>query len=190
MRKFCKTYLVGLTALALTLCISFSAQAKLIVDTGQPPTPPNPAGISLFAGQGFAGQFTISEEYVATSVKGWIGGNAGSLAIAILTDNNGTPGDPKFSQNFNTSTADAAWQGPTGLNWVLPAGTYWAAFLPISIDAYMPTPAPSPLVWYAWSQGENWGVVNADYDWVGIRVEGVAVQRSYISGILELLLLN
>jgi hypothetical protein len=167
-----KIIVAGLTALALTLCLSFSAHATLIVDTGQPPTPLYPAGVSLFSDQGFAGQFTISQEYNVTSVQGWIGGNAGSLTVAILTDNNGAPDVSKFSQNFNTSTTNAAWQGPTGLSWDLPAGTYWAAFLPISIDAYMPTPAPSHLVWYAWSQGGNWGIVNADYDWVGIQVGG------------------
>lgn len=172
-----KITVAGLTALALTVWLSFSAQATLIVDTGQPP-PTYYSGVSLYSGQSFAGQFTISQEYEVTSVQGWMGAayynGGGSLTAAILTDTGGVPGTTLFSQDFTVPgyLSGAAWNGPTGLNWDLPAGTYWVAFVPISCDEYMPPNAPHPLALYAYNLGAGWVPVNADYDWVGIQVEG------------------
>jgi len=172
-----KIIVAGLTALALTLCLSFSVQATLIVDTGQPP-PTYYSGVSLFSGQSFAGQFTISQEYDVTSVQGWMGAayynGGGSLTVAILTDTGGVPGTTLFSKDFTVPgyLSGAAWRGPTGLSWDLHAGTYWVAFEPISCDEYMPPNAPKPLALYAHNLGGGWVPVNDNYDWVGIQVGG------------------
>jgi hypothetical protein len=179
-----KIIMAGLMALALTVWLAAAASA-FIVDTGQPPSVLG--GVSLFNGQDFAGQFTTSKEYLVTSVQGWIGGSTGTLKFAILTDNGGVPDTIKFSQDVSISNRTDAWQGPTGLSWDLPAGTYWAGFLVVSFDGYMPTPAPSPLTWYAWHQGGSWNPVNADYDWVGIRVDGNPVSAVPLPGTVVLL---
>lgn len=177
MRTSYKIYLTGLMILALTVCLASTAPAMLIVDTGQPPSTYY-SGVSLYGGQSFAGQFAISAEYKITSVQGWMGATfytgGGPVSAAIFTDAGGVPGTQLYDQSFTVPgyISPAAWNGPTGMNWDLAAGTYWVVFAAISFDGYMPPNAPHPLSLYAFNQGGGWVPVNADYDWIGVQVAG------------------
>ena len=176
----------GLITLALALCVALSAQAGLIVDTGQPTQTNGGFTLSSVPGGGanpylwLAGEFSIASPKNITSVQGWIQGSSDagpSLEAAIYSNAGGKPGTALYTPATfsvpNTSPYPTTWYGPTGLNWSLSAGTYWVVFIPIDFVGDMPGGAPDPLALYAYNNGRD-GWVAADYD-VGVRVAADAV---------------
>lgn len=139
-------------ALAFTVCTLFTlliaprAFAGLIVDTGVP------AGSSVFSlapDQFLAAEFTTVEDWLVNGVEGWLTTAAGGPegTVALYTDGGDVPGTELFSSIFMGKQVPS-WQGATGLSWLLPAGTYWAAFevrQGQTLTASMPVRAPMPL---------------------------------------------
>ncbi len=161
----------------LILCAAMvsSANATLIVDTGTPADPgTNGPGIAWI--QSLAGQFSTAQTWSINSVEGWLrnlGGAGATGTVSIYTDSGSLPDIALFSAAFTSSTELDAWQGAYGVNWLLPAGTYWAVFEVLpgqTLDGAMPGPVGAPLP-FAYSLSLN------DYQWlpgddsIGIRIE-------------------
>jgi PEP-CTERM motif-containing protein len=163
----------------LFFLMSGQAQAVIIHDTGLG-TVDN--AYALSDNQWIAGQFSVSQNYIITSVLGGIGSNAGgNLTLALYTDGvaaldpyagKPVPNSQLYSTNFfvpaipfGTSPTDPyPWQGVSGLSWSIAPGTYWLAFesrsasSPTSFDFYggMNTEVPNPLDDYAvWTSNYN-----------------------------------
>lgn len=119
-----KSGLLGVLAIGL-LSITGVSFATTIVDTG-PAMPANPAD---FTGGGHrAGQFVLGGATTITSVERWTAVTTGGDAFfGIHTDAAGLPGDAIEGLFAPLSVAEGgnAWVGVSGLNWELPAGTYW-----------------------------------------------------------------
>ncbi|MDH5513169.1 MAG: hypothetical protein OEY27_08160, partial [Gammaproteobacteria bacterium] len=161
-----------------------------IVDTG-PGSGPDPysGNVWVFPADGIlAGQFSILEGTRITSAEGWFGVSDTGLDFDILIydqSTSGLPGSVLFSGSAfappQSPTGDEMfvfdWFGLSGLNWELPAGTYWIAYQvsdPLNPDlAVMPGPSPNPLIHYA----ENRSSTSYEWeyaDWLnlGVRIEG------------------
>ncbi|MBT8101209.1 MAG: PEP-CTERM sorting domain-containing protein [Gammaproteobacteria bacterium] len=144
---------------ALALMVSpLAANAVAIVDTGA--TPNSASNWSLNWSQGIAGQFTTTEDYLVTSVEGWIQDvfTAGTLTAAIYSNNAGSPGSALYTAEFSASQTNA-WQGASDLAWDLLAGTYFVAFEVASGQSFsgtLPGSAIDPLSAYAYSNAGNW----------------------------------
>jgi hypothetical protein len=124
----------GLFVVAFSFCCAISAHAYYVVDTGE--------GTNLNGGYGWsldnsnpqwlAGKFSLNQAYSINSVEGWIGivTDAGTGRISIYGDAGQIPdaADLKFSQDFLVDLAQPSWQGISGLDWDLAAGSYWVAF--------------------------------------------------------------
>jgi hypothetical protein len=133
-----------LLALSLTLAGSAMATTVTIVNTNPTNTTPNTMTESLATNQGLYGEFTTSQNLYVKSMRGWMelltGGRNGVVDVGIYTNNptgpyNGgtgnTPGTLVFDHTFTTSLTaggTAGYQGVTGLNDFLAAGTYWIGF--------------------------------------------------------------
>jgi hypothetical protein len=150
--------------------------AANIVDTG-------PGGAvgpqwTLRGDQWLAGEFSIGTAAVVTDVQGWMASTVGGTATAaIYTDGGDIPGSQLFFAPFSASVNPAGdWFGATGQTWLLPAGTYWAAFEVRpgqTFDGGMPSPAPSPLGAYSFTFG---GVYQTSIDLdFGVRILGTQV---------------
>ncbi|MBS1139017.1 MAG: hypothetical protein H6R13_470 [Proteobacteria bacterium] len=170
--------------LGLALCqllLGGVASATTVVDTGVPSGNPIGSGPSWIQfGLGYvhvAGEFSLTTSTKITDIQGWIGGGAnGTATLKITTDGGEVPGTTLFSTNF-TADADYDWDGASGLNWTLDAGTYWVAFWADTVGQYfsggMPVGAPSPLANEAYA---NFYYSQPWYDMgpigIGVRIFG------------------
>ena len=128
---------VIITALLLCSLVS-SAQAALLVDTGEPDN----VWPSLFVGgygqagqisQALAGRFTLNGTHDIYSMQGYLAVNVqGLVQVSILADVDGRPGDTLMSGTFMSASDQYpyfyGWQGTTGVAGRLDAGNYWIAF--------------------------------------------------------------
>ena len=176
--------------IAVCLLFAGSVQAEYIVNTGSGGTASTGTVVNLH--NYLAGQFTLTDPYIISSVEGWFGPNSEGKLTAVIYDNReyeGTntelPGSELFSQQFlidSPSTDDYAWDGAYGLSWSLDPGTYWLAFegRPGVENwgwAWMPGEAPDPLSRYAIKP--NWPTWEPLYgDHSGIRINAVHVPAS------------
>jgi hypothetical protein len=184
------------------------SQAVFIVNTGEPPGPvvggPGVTGLLVFgngtasspsfpyAYQYVAAEFSISESYSLNSVRGFIetsslqsfGTLTGTMTAAIYADAGEVPGLELYSAAFTIGTPLGAyvpaWQGATGLDWLLSAGTYWVAFEVRpgqAANAVMRSGAPSPLGNEAFATPLNPGGAYLPYDSMdlGYQIEGTLV---------------
>lgn len=179
-----------------------SVQADYIVNTGSGGTAST--GTVVDATQFLAGQFTLTDSYIITSVEGWFGPHSEGKLTVVIYDNRefeGTtvelPGSELFTQQFlidSPSTEDYAWDGAYGLNWALDPGTYWLAFegRPGVENwgwGWMPGEAPNPLSRYAVKP--NWPTWEPLYgDHLGMRINTVPVPAAiwlFSSGLICLI---
>ena len=129
-----------------------------IVDTGAGLS--NNGGYTIGSYQSLAGQFTITESYTITDIYGWIGKDSnnpetGTFTIELVSGGGQIPdGSGIFSGDANYSVSGPAWQGLTGIDWTIPAGTYWVEFGSRYVySGYMPRasnpawPRQLPLKW-------------------------------------------
>lgn len=122
-----KSGLLGMLAVGL-LSITGVSFATTIVDTG-PATPANPADFTV--GGHRAGQFVLGGATTITSVERWTAVTTGGDAFfGIHTDAAGLPGEAieGLFAPLSVAVGGNAWVGVSGLNWELPAGTYWLRF--------------------------------------------------------------
>lgn len=157
------------------LLLAVNAGATLIVDTG-----PGPGGIAiatvLDSGQFVGGAFTTTTDWVVNSLEGWIGQGDGGTASAAIYTGGATPGVELFSSSFSipTNGFDSAWEGPSGLGWFLPAGSYWATFEVRPGQTYagaLAFPVPNPLSAYAFYNSVSW---NSTDSTMGFRIDASA----------------
>src|SRR6059058_4880216 len=90
-------------ACAAALTLSAPAFADVIVDTG-PGVTAYGSGAGLQHDQWLASTFTLSGRETITGINGWIGGNAGTLQLAVRSAQNGLPGAVLFSTDLQAST--------------------------------------------------------------------------------------
>jgi len=177
------------------------ADPMFIVDTGQPLSPPSSGGWVLNVNQSLAVEFTLDQAYTLSDIEGFIGAEvAGTIAITIYNDAGEVPGGELFSSDVSLELADA-WQGLSGLNWNMEAGSYWLSFEVRDGDPTMPygrmlSGAPSPLGNEAYTThgyiplnlqgGSEW--VAYDGLNIGVRIQGtpVPVPGAVLLGMLGL----
>lgn len=193
---------LGLLVIAIgCLFFSFYSHAAFIVDTGAGQS--SIGGPAVGSDQSLAGKFTLTYSHNIKSVEGWFGTVGGidfTLTAAIYTDGGlGIPIIELFSQQFlldNPESGTNAWDGAYGLNWALPAGTYWLVFgRPGDFaEAWLPSGiigAPNPLDDYA-------NFVHSDSFWTSedssaaypMRISAVPVPAAlwfFSSGLIGLL---
>jgi MYXO-CTERM domain-containing protein len=164
-----------------------SVWAALIINTGEPASPPaesfilrnTPAGQFQF----LAAEFSLTQAYTITGVQGWIagGGDAGEggpLTIAIYNDGGEVPGTTElFATIVSVENPGAGWVGPGDpgdLDWALGPGTFWVAFEFRSFFATgtMPSPSPSPLGNEAFQNQDSNGWSEQDSLNLGVRIFG------------------
>lgn len=169
----------------LIMFFSTGAFAISIVNTGTPASE-NPAW-ELSHDQWLASQFALTQGYNLTDIYGYMWSNPGNLTMTIygntfLSTSFYTYQAPDsnnryFSKGFSVTQKDTSdWHGLSGLNWYLPAGTYWISFEAQDGDTYsgaMPYPSPNPLyreAWYGSSFGyTRWWPDNSQN--IGVRIE-------------------
>ncbi len=122
------------------LCAAMgSAQAALIVDTGEPYNPGSGSAIvgqsSGFQYQYLANSFTVNQAYRIQSITTHLQFAApffnqpGSYAFAVYSDSDGLPGARLFTwtDGFVGANEPGGWRGATSLDWYIDAGRYWVA---------------------------------------------------------------
>ena len=175
MKKLLSLFIV----IIITATFGGISHATVIVDTG-PGT--NEVGWVLGNSQWLAAEFTLNQPYLITDVQGWIqdGGGfaAGDITIAIYNDGGEVPGSTElFSQSFFQSMdlpTRYGLHGLSGLDWLLPADTYWVAFEVRGSSTYaggMQYALANPLENEAFRLSyTSWA--EADYLDIALRIEG------------------
>jgi hypothetical protein len=120
-----KSRILGLLAVGL-LVGPMAANTAMILDTGEPD------GVVYGAtSNSRAVQFQLASPGTITAIQTLLTSAADdrNVIFSIFADVEGLPGATIFSTpvSLKASTLPGAWQGPTGLNWMLGAGTYWVA---------------------------------------------------------------
>lgn len=163
--------MIAVAAAVGWLLAQSSAHAGYIVNTGADSNG-QPWDFANF--QYFAGEFTIGQSDVVTSVEAFLGdqfGHSGHVNAEILANTGGEPGAVLYSDTFVLPLQSALnWYGVSGLNWDLTAGTYWLSFVPdANIFGTWPDGVPFPMEKYAATVND--GAWEAGRD-VGERISG------------------
>lgn len=159
-----------------SLVVTSSAFGASLIDTGQPDTSLQSGGYLVNQQQYLAGRMDLSQSSTITGIEafmhdGYVGGTATiALYPDTATDIWGLPvpdaGLEIFSQAItitalNLFETNLGWQGASGLDWNLGAGSYWIAFevrAGQTYDGSFPTLGivPNPLADYAlWNESNN-----------------------------------
>lgn len=193
--------IVTALVLAVGLMVSSPARASVIVDTGHSSlTSLSGRVLQAYQVSGFepnltirsynawlAAEFTLDTQYVVTDVLGWMGRDSrpdyNLFNLKIYGDGGDIPNATEYlSGDFTVGYGALAWNGLTGLDLTLDAGTYWVAFeVPDQIvlngvstanlsHAVMPGNAPDPLGNEAWSYRGAWLGDNGDDLDFGVRI--------------------
>jgi len=150
----------GLAA-AFALAAPAAAGEIQIVDTGDPTqtnggyTLLNDTAIQGFPAQSIAARFTVDEDLVITSIKGWVGRfsqGPSTYHITLYADgpgpNHWVPGQQLYTIGLSDGGPGNGYIGTDSLNWAVTAGAYWVGFEVLSTDTlfgFMPYFVPKPL---------------------------------------------
>lgn len=168
-------------ALAISLFLIGSAQADLLVNTGQPTN--ITGGMSLLYPQTLFAQFVLTQPVTITAIEGWINVTyAGGLVVKIYRDDGDQPGVFLNSQMVPVASTGVSWVGASSLNWSLGAGTYWVGFMGSMMGSpeplgTMPGPAPAPLGKEGYIDIPGTPFVRADDMDIGVKISGNPVGR-------------
>jgi len=183
----------------LTMSGFHQAQAStLLVDTGVPTGTGFP--VSLNSGQWLASEFSTPGEVSVTSIEAYIladNGNPDSATFTITVYQNAannTPDtvDPAVFSQQATYTADG-WNGLSGINVDLPAGSYWVAFEVgpngDTLQGLLPVPSSNPLTtaFYDGTSTGGYTVLSGSNYSFGVQIAAVPVPPSvllFASGLL------
>ncbi len=103
-------------------------------------------------------------------------GEAGTLNVGIYSDAGDVPGTALFTRStWVPSGGNPTWQGATGINETLSAGTYWIVFsTPTSGGMFgaLPDPSSSPLANEAKYNAGSW--TSYDNAQLGVRILGTS----------------
>jgi hypothetical protein len=185
--------LAGVALLAMT----FGQQAladSLLVDTGAPNYSGN---LALNEGQWLAAEFSTGATSI-DSISGYLDDTgiyqAGATFTISVYDNNPVNNTPMTNSEeyFQQATFNQnGWNGLTGLNWLLGAGTYWVAFEVGSngnndtFNGIMPTTVTNPLP-AAMDYGNSYQSIGGGF---GVQIAAVPVPASlwlFASGLIAL----
>lgn len=194
-----KNFTFALIAMILSIG---TASANTIVDTG--PGAFQDGGWSVNNVQNLEGGFKLNTTTTLTAISGWMlwfnsfGGNGEkintTLDIFINTHNNQTtlykttitPAETQWEWDGNIdhpAHLKAEWVTAGGLNWVLPAGSYWVGFAApdasFSSGGAMPWDAPNPLAHYAAKYQDDPWHIDSELKF-GVRIEGDPAEVSAV----------
>jgi len=159
----------------LLLFSATAANAVVIVDTGPGPGG-DTGGWTLGDTQWLAGEFTTTEDYIITSIEGWINplNSTGIVRVALYSDGGEIPGTQLFSDTFSKpGTSGNGWYGVSGLSWELLAGTYWVSFEGVTgTGGAMPYPSATPLANEAFFNSINSAWNEKDDLDIGVKILG------------------
>jgi hypothetical protein len=193
MKKLTKS--LGWIAL-LAMILAHQAKADVIVNTGAPDNTGNP--ISLASGNWMAAEFTTSQSWQLSSIESYITGASTGMTFHVsIYDNNTVNNLPDFaSQLFTQQTAfnSDGWNGLTGLNYTLAAGSYWVAFEVSgndSLDGLLPVTVANPLAHLASYDGisNNFSPVSGSAYNFGVQISAVPVPSAlwlFASGLIAI----
>lgn len=158
-----------------------SAGVALLLDTGTPTGEGGgPIGVNSTASyQTLAGAFETSQPHVVTSVEAYLEDfeEPGSLTFRITGRDGNLPdvGNTLFSANFDQAEdLSMGWYGPTGLNWSLPAGSYYLVLDPQpGFSTGMPQGAPHPTIVPFTNDSVSTGWSSPNTRSVGFRVTAI-----------------
>ncbi len=181
-----KRILSLVTLLSLTLSLTVSAQAAMIVDTGIPGTVYDMGLTGSNYGQTkYAGQFVLNQGTVITAVRGYVdtfGGRWSGIVDAAIYGNNTTGRWPLpdvatefWRGQFSVTNTSYSWEGLSGLNWNLKAGTYWLAIEATTPGFYgkFARNASNYMPWYANFNNGSWNALDKA-NGLCFQIEGVA----------------
>ncbi|HTE05123.1 MAG TPA: right-handed parallel beta-helix repeat-containing protein, partial [Planctomycetota bacterium] len=169
-------------ALLVALAASGTAAAQTtLLDTG-------PGGNTTIGAPSFfndnsgfqflGGRFTLAQPATIATAQGWMSTCGGTLQCKIRANNGSNqPGSELFAASLPvTFTFAIGWTTFGGLNWSLPAGTYWLTFEPANGTTgtgSMPIGAANPLPAYSFFGNGNpaWFGLGAN-DKLGMRLFG------------------
>ncbi len=155
---------------AIVLAAGGPAFAGILVDTGDATLGQGlllDGANKVFGPASLAGEFSLATPSVVTGFSVQIGGLSGAQVTSSIY--NATLGAPAASPPLFSTIWDASvvccgysYQGPTGLQWTLPAGDYWLSFEALDPDFQggLQAGPPSPLAAYAYtaSYSNGWQV--------------------------------
>jgi hypothetical protein len=171
----CKGLAVLLGVAVFLGFLAGSTPAATIIDTGPGPNQTN--GWALDNLWWHAGEFTM-EAHTVTSVEGWMcrtSTNNNPVYAVIYAANGEIPGSILFEKDFTVSNRNSAgWYGASGLDWTLPAGTYWVGFevRTSGFTGSQPSPATTPLGDEAYYSSAGAGWFQHDAANLGYRIMG------------------
>jgi len=175
--------LAGIALLAMTL--AQQAKAGMIVDTGAPDN----TGflVSLASGSWMAAEFTTTQSWQVDSFKAYITGanNGDTFHVSIYDNNKNLPDFNSQLLTQQTAFIRDGWNGLTGLNYTLGAGTYWVAFEVSGSDnlqGILPVKVANPLAHLASYDGisTNYSPVTGSAYNFGVQISAVPVPPSLL----------
>ena len=184
--------LAGTAILAITL--SQHAQADLIVDTGAPIS--TAGGWVLDGANFYAVQFTLAQTQEITGIEAYITDSGdvtqdqNTFTVAVYDSNSSyhnLPSSLEFSQQatFNDNSNGGGWNGLSGIDQTLNAGTYWAAFEVGASDSFAGVlPEINTTLTTAYNDGSGYKLTSSGF---GVEITAVPVPASlwlFISGLL------
>lgn len=156
-----------------------SAGVALLLDTGTPTEGASFTINNTINYQTFAGAFETSQPHIVTSVEAYLSEfrEEGSLTFRITGRDGNLPdvSNTLFSTNFDqVEDLTKGWYGPTGLNWLLPAGSYYLVLDPQpSFTSLMPKGSPHPTIVPFTNDSVSTGWSSPTTRSVGFRVTAV-----------------
>jgi hypothetical protein len=131
-----KSRYLGFVAAGL-LALPSPGNSDSIVDTGAPVV----FGCGLSTAEMRAGLFSVDAVVEINAIHHFVQVPAAiTVTVTVRTDAAGLPGEVLFAtEAILQPTSEFEWVGADGLNWALPAGTYWVTMEhldPEAMDAY------------------------------------------------------
>ena len=173
-----------LLGLAFAVAAASPAYANLNIDTGAPTS--SDMALALDGADWLAGQISFSQAANLQSIYAYVNDqNAGGSFTVALYDNSAKqlPGNllNSWKANFSTTSGVSAWNGVSGLNYAVSAGTYWVALEVQGNDSFSGTAdisPPNPLSAYAFNAGGFQGYQAMPQSF-GLQVSAVPEPESY-----------
>lgn len=174
MKFFGRTNLIRITVAFPISLFSATAFAAFIINTGINESS-DANDWALNSGQWLAAEFDVSQPYTINEIEGVLSTNPGgqTIKIVLYSDGGDVPGSVLFSQATDLVPSTEFplhpnWQGISGLQWTVDAGSYWVAFEHVAgFLSVMPGPTPNQLLNEAFYNG-SW-VGNDDFG-IGVRI--------------------
>lgn len=120
-----------ITTCCLAVAFVGTAQATMIVDTGVDWPWTGGGGFDRY--NFYAGRFNTLEDYSINSIAAYFSSRIpGKVDVSLHYGNGNVPGEVIYTTTETLYEWDGPlkWNGPSGLDWKIAAGTYWVSFKP------------------------------------------------------------